>query len=104
MIQSEFYQMLKTSGYPVAFNEFKIAPTIPFIVYLKVTNNTFFADGKVHFKSPAYRVELYTSAKDYAAENALEATFDSHSLCYEKDRVFIESESLYQTTYEIGGI
>lgn len=103
MTHAEFFTLLKTSGFPVAYHSWKIEgqepPEPPYIVYLSTGSNNIGADNKVKVKFNWYLVELYTNKKDIGAEQALESVFDSASLFYNKTESYIESESLFQISY-----
>jgi len=103
---SELYALLKSTGYPVAYSHFpaESAPQPPFITYRVEGSANFFADNRVHAKINNILVELYTEKKDLTAEAALEAVFDLNGIAYETTETWIESEALFQKTYEIGVI
>jgi hypothetical protein len=105
MTQAQFYTLLETSGFPVAYHSWKSdddseAPEPPYIVYLSTGSNNIGADNKVKVKVNRYLVELYTNKKDIGAEQTLENVFDSASLFYNKSESYIESESMFQISYQ----
>lgn len=93
------HNLLKTTGYPVAYRAFKTAQTLPFICYLVAYSNTIPADGEVYLKNDIVQIELYTANKDIAAEEKLEAVLSS--LFYTKTEDYIDTEKIYKITYEI---
>lgn len=106
MTQTELYNILKSTGLPVAYNHFKSShgnsiPDPPYIVYLFTHSSNFGADNKVHHKANNYQVELYSVKKDLASEELLEDLFDENDIFYDKSETYIDSESLYQVIYEI---
>lgn len=101
MDEATLYQLLKTSGLPVAYHHFAQPPTPPYIVYLFSYSSSFGADNKAYNKQPNYQVELYTTKKDPVSEKLIEDLFDEHDIYWEKTETYIDSEDLYQVLYEI---
>ena len=101
MDEVTLFNLLKSTGLPVAYHHFTSPPTPPYIVYLFSYSSNFGADNKVHKEIPNYQVELYTKTKDPAAEALIEGLFDDNDIYWEKTETYIESEDLYQVLYEI---
>jgi hypothetical protein len=99
--EATLYQLLKTSGLPVAYHHFAQPPTPPYIVYLFSYSSNFGADNKAYNKQPNYQVELYTTKKDPVSEKLIEDLFDAHEIYWDKTETYIDSEGLYQVLYEI---
>jgi len=101
MTLEEFKEQLETTGFPVAYLEFpKEEPhDPPFICYLVTGQEPFHADGIVYYSSPEIQVELYTNAKDLAAEAKVEEALNLWN--YEKEEGFIEEEKIYLATYRL---
>ena len=95
----QVYSRLKSTGLPVAYRAFRSLQEPPFIVYLTDGDNNFSADGRVYFSTHQIRVELYTREKDLSAEASVEAAFAD--IFYTKSQVFIDSEGVYETIYEM---
>lgn len=58
------------------------------------------ADGKNLLKEHNGTIELYSDFPDPDAEARLEAAFDAYAIEYEKsDRIWIQSEQLYEVVY-----
>jgi len=95
------FNLLKSTGLPVAYHHFKTPPEPPYIVYLFAYSSNFGADNKVHKEIPNYQVELYTTIKDPANEKQIEELFDTNDIYWDKTETYIESEGLYQVLYEI---
>ena len=93
--------ILVSTGYPVAYNHFKKPPQTPYIVYLFTDSNNFSADNRAYAKINRYQIELYTNKKDNAAEQNVENILDNAEIFYDKSEIYIESEGLFQTLYEI---
>ncbi|MGM0807530.1 MAG: hypothetical protein ACQET8_22755 [Bacillota bacterium] len=97
----ELNNLLKATGYPVAYSHFANTPTIPFITYLEAYSSNSFADNKTFHKVKNVQIELYTNKKDLAVESKLESILDSNSVPYDSTETFIESENLFQKIYEV---
>ena len=68
MTLKELKELLETSQMPVAFNHFKTAQKLPYIVYIIADNNQLAADNVVYHSDPFIQVELYTERKDMDSE------------------------------------
>ena len=101
MILSKLNEILKQTGYPVAYSHFNTAPTIPYITYLVAYSPNFMADNKVYKKIDSLQIELYTNKKDLEAEKNLEDLLDENEIPYETTEEWIESEKLFQKIYEV---
>jgi hypothetical protein len=104
MTLPELVQILKATGYPVAYSHFPSAPTVPFITYLESSSDNFQADNRTYQRVKNVDIELYTNKKDLTAESTLEALLDANDLPYEILETYIESEQLFQKIYNIGVI
>jgi len=106
MDENMLYNLLKSTGLPVAYHHFTVnennpPPKPPYLIYLFSYTSNFSADNKVYPKVPRFQVERYTTRKDPATEKILEDLFDTHDIYWEKTETYIESEDLYQVLYEI---
>ena len=101
MDEKTLFNLLKSTGLPVAYHHFTSPPTPPYIVYLFSYSSNFGADNKVHKEIQNYQVELYTKTKDPTSEALIEGLFDANEIYWEKTETYIESEGLYQVLYEI---
>jgi hypothetical protein len=105
MTLSELVQILKATGYPVAYSHFVgEPPSIPFLTYKEFDSSNFYADNRTWQRIRNINIELYTNKKDFQAEAMLETLLDAHDLAYETSETYIESEKLFQKVYEIGVI
>lgn len=104
MTLPELYQILRATGFPVAYSHFDEIPSIPFITYHEDISNNFHADNRTYLPIKGINIELYTNKKDLAAEETLVALLNANELAYETSEVYIESERMYQKTYYIGVI
>ena len=98
----ELVKMIEEMGIPFAYDHFAEgeSPDPPFIVYLLPGSDNFAADGVVYYKISGVRIELYTDYKDPSIENKVTAVLDSHGIFYAQNEVWIESEKLYEVTFE----
>ena len=102
MTQEQLYALLKTTGFPVRYSQFKIPPALPYIVYVNSGGDNISADDKVWDKVNYYRIELYTKNKDFASELILETILDNAGIFYAFSNVgIIESEKINEVYYEI---
>lgn len=101
MTQTELYNLLKSTGLPVAYHHFENPPNLPYIVYLFTHSNNFGAENKVYQKLNNYQVELYADEKDFESEQVIENLFDGNDIYYDKTEAYLESEEMYQVVYEI---
>jgi len=99
--EATLFNLLKSTGLPVAYHHFASPPSPPYIVYLFSHSSNFGADNRVYSKQFNYQVELYTTEKDPVSEKLIEDLFDEHDIYWEKSETYIESEGLYQVLYEI---
>jgi hypothetical protein len=101
MTLEELYNILKATGFPVAYLHFKEPQNPPFICYLVDNSQNFIADNKVYHKISDVSIELYTNKKDLATEEILETLLDQNEIPYVSDETFIESEQLFLKIYEV---
>jgi len=94
--EATLFNLLKSTGLPVAYHHFTSPPSPPYIVYLFSYSSNFGADNKVHGKVNNYQVELYTTIKDPASEKLVEDLFDANDIFWDKTETYIDSEDLYQ--------
>lgn len=101
MTLEEVAALLKTTGYPVAFQEWPegAVPPMPYLVYLSPYTNNFAADGTAYFIVNHVQIELYTKLKDPVAEGKVEEALSS--IFWEKTQTYLDTEKCYQTIYEI---
>lgn len=107
MTLTELKDILKSTGYPVMYYKFTptpnnpVPPSPPFVVYYVPNSANFMADNKVYKKINDVRIELYTDLKGLAVEEKLESVLDENNIPYNSREVFIESQRLFQKTYEV---
>lgn len=103
MTRAEIKTVLETIGLPYEYDHFETgkAPALPFIVFTYPQSNNFAADNGVYAKRSNIAIELYTSHKNFALEDRIEAVLDQYGIFYDKNEVFVDSERAYQITYEL---
>ena len=87
----------------VAYRAFPVnaAPALPFICFMETSSENFLADSKVYQKFTDVDIEFYSSTKDTANEEAIEAMLASNNLVWSKDEYYIDSQNMLQVVYEI---
>lgn len=95
--------LLQEFNFPYAYHHFAEgeSPEPPFLIYLIPKNHHFSADGKIYHKTMLVRLELYSDKKDIENESTMENVLERNDIYYQKSSLWIESESLYETIYEI---
>ncbi|WP_020059102.1 hypothetical protein [Bacillus sp. 123MFChir2] len=102
MTLAELLNILKATGYPVAYSHFTTTQTPPYICILVDGSSNMMADNKVYHEINDINIELYTIKKDLVAEAKLKNVLNEHEIPYESPfEIFIESEKLYQKFYEV---
>ena len=103
MTTQEISAMVAEVGIPFAYKEFTqdTAKSPPFLCFFLDGSDNFDADDRVFQRVETLVVELYTDAKDFSLEEAVERIFDAHSLPWEKDETYIGSEQLHETIYTL---
>lgn len=101
MTLKELNNILKVTGYPVAYFQFKESVNPPFIVYFSPYSSNFNADNRVYKRIDNIQIELYTKHKDLEAEKKLEDLLDENEIVYETTEEWIDSEKVFQRIYEV---
>lgn len=103
MTFKEVSNMVKSIGLPYAYYEFPdgTEQTPPFVCFFFPESDDFFADNQNYVGIRRLYVELYTDDKDFANEAAVEGVLASNNLTYRKVEEYIETERMYQITYEM---
>lgn len=104
MTRTEIAQMIAGIGLPYAYDHFSDADGAhpqgpPFICFLYPNSNDLFADNINYAQITALTIELYTDEVDFALEGAVEAALTAAELPYAKYQTYIDSERMYQTSY-----
>lgn len=98
MTLKELKTLLETSQMPVAFDHFKTAQKLPYIVYIIADNNQLAADNVVYHSDPFIQVELYTERKDMDSEATVESLIGPLYF-YTKEEGYLPDEQMYLVTY-----
>ena len=98
MTLKELKTLLETSQMPVAFNHFKTAQKLPYIVYIIADNNQLAADNVVYHSDPVIQVELYTVRKETDTEATVESLIGP-LFFYTKEEGYLPDEQMYLVTY-----
>lgn len=103
MIKSFVEEILNEVGINYHYHHFEeeeaVAP--PFICWIVPNSDNFVADGKVYHRADEVHIELYTDLKDFELEEKIEVVLEQREIPWEKSEVYIESEKLYETVYEL---
>jgi len=98
----ELFQILKATGLPVAYSHFPEGPpSIPYITFIEIGSENFFADDNVYKDIKDYNIELYTQYKEPNVEKVLEDLLKANELPFTTAETYIESEKLFQKIYEV---
>ena len=100
MKYSEIYNVLYSTGLPVAYDHWETGqtPSLPFIVYAYPSSNDFIADGKNYVPVAELEVYLYTVRKDPAIEKQVEDVLSQYWV-YQKQSEYWEGEDVQETIY-----
>lgn len=99
MTLAELKTLLATSKLPVAFDHFKTAQNLPYLVYIVADNDSFSADNGTFYIHPLIQLELYTENKNESTEATIESILDSVPFFYEKAEGYLTDEQMYMVTY-----
>ena len=103
MTYQEIAGMVESIGLPFAYYEFsedtEQAP--PFVCFYYPESDDFFADNQNYVGIRTLYVELYVDEKDFALEQTVEGVLASNGLTYRKTDEYIESERMWQITYQM---
>ena len=97
----ELNEILKQSGYPVAYRFFNTKQTPPFVCYLVSYTNNQSADNVPWKKINHIQIELYTKNKDLDAEKKIEDLLTNAGLFFNAEETYIDTEKVSQRIYEI---
>ena len=94
--------MIASIGLPYAYYQFPdgTEQEPPFIVFYYPESDDFYADNKNYVDKRRMYVELYTNDKDFEKEATVENVLSSNGLTYRKVETYINSERMFQITYE----
>jgi hypothetical protein len=96
------FEVLQSTGLPVAYSHFRTAQEPPFIVYMGDGQQTLSADNTFYWTDNDYQVEYYFTKKNETNEAAIEAALLSAGYQYDKSEdVYIEDQDLFVIYYYI---
>lgn len=98
MTLEEFVNLFDGTQVPIAFDHFKTAQKLPYMVYTIISNNNMPADDKVYYTTPQIQLELYSASKNPTLETTVENVLDG--FFYEKDEGYLFDEQMYMVTYQ----
>lgn len=99
MTAEALLEVLKGSGLPVVYRQWKQPPELPYLVYLFTYDSDLVADGCNYCPVNNWQVELYSDGKDLASEEAVEAVLRQARIPYDKTETYLDSEDLTQVLY-----
>lgn len=97
----DFYNILKETGIPVAYQAFseRDAPDLPIMVYTVPYSNNFSADGAVYKRINHIQIDLYTKNKELETEDKVENALSS--FYWNKEEEYLDDERCYRIMYEV---
>lgn len=103
MTLSEINAIVSGAGMPVTYHAWPPgeAPQLPWVAIVEPGSDNFAADGIVYHAVKNIDIELYTKAKDPAAESAVEAALANAGIFWQKTETYLEGEQCFLQTYEI---
>ena len=100
MDNSEFEALLKATSLPVTYHHYNKPPALPYMIYLTSKDRRYGPDeGPNLISDKDLTVELYTLKKDVSSEEKVETALENFE--YEKHEAYIESEGMWQISYDI---
>ncbi len=102
MTTKEIKTMIASSGDPCVYHHYPEGkvPALPYNIFYFPEDDNFSADDITYQKNTILRIEHYSDNKDFDGENKLEKVLNDNHLPFRKLEAWIESEKLYQITYE----
>ena len=101
MTHEQLLEILAAVGIPWAYHHWERPPATPYGVYLDVAYDPFHADNINYFNAREIRLEVYSTVRDPALDDKVEAALTAAGITYEADFDFIKSEGLYESIFEI---
>lgn len=98
---TELEEILKATGYPVAYSHFRNEKEPPFICYREIETDNFIADNRVYKKKVSVDIELYMKKKDSNVEQKIEAILLENEISWNSYETYIDTESVFQKVYSI---
>lgn len=99
----ELIEILKTTGFEVAYDHFQMdePPICPYLT-VEVTNTAnSYADNRVYMPFAHYEVQLCNDKKDPTAEKKLTDVLDAEKICWQMtNEDYFNTDGLYVNYYE----
>ncbi len=101
MTYKDIKTLIESIGFPYAYYQFtqQTAQPPPFICYYFDRDDDLVADNTNYQKIANLTIELYTDAKDFTKEQAVESVLNGAGLVYGREETFIDSERLYLCSF-----
>ncbi|GCD13297.1 hypothetical protein [Clostridium tagluense] len=90
---------LETIGLKVAEERFIKPPPLPYIIFTDKPDVSG-ADDRNCIADRSISVELYSSKVNKVSEKAIEDLLNEKAINYKKDRMWIDTEMWFETTYD----
>lgn len=102
MTHKEISDIIKSIGLPTAYYEFPddTDQEPPFICFYYPESDDLYADNINYAGIRRLYVELYTDEKDFEREATVETVLNSNGFSFRKSELYIESERMWQITYQ----
>lgn len=102
MTYESIYAMLEHTGLPCIYHHWEPGnvPPLPYLVFWYDERNDFIADNTVYQKIVSVTLELYSSRKEFRAEERVEYVLEANNIVYEKSETYIASEKILEQVYE----
>lgn len=94
--------MLKTTGFPVAYQSFPAeqCPEMPFIVWQETGTHNFGADNRVWSSARILQIDLFTAKRDEESEEILQNVLNNTDIFWTKETGYDVDEKFTRITYE----
>lgn len=102
MTREEIAAMIESIGLPCAYYEFddNTPQEPPFVCWFFSASDDMIADNVNYAHIETLNIELYTRYKDFDLDATIESVLNAHGLVYYKETNKIDTEKIYQTSYE----
>ena len=102
MKREDIYTMVQSVGLPCAYYQFPddTPQEPPFLCWFFSVNTDTMADNENYVDKEVLNIELYTKQRDFEQEAEVEAALKSYGFVYAKEASFVDSEKIWQISYE----
>lgn len=103
MTLKEVNEMIKSIGIDYTYYQFPkdTEHEPPYICFFYTNSNDVYADQSNYQKIRGLSIELYTAQKDFDLEDLVEEVLSSYDLTYYKEESYIDSELMWQISYDM---